>query len=168
MVSMMIRHELACSDERFWELHFDREFSARLFRALGFSRWEVITQTEDETELVRVVEGAPKLDVPGPIAGLIGPRFSYREEGRFDRAKKTYTYGMSTPLGDKLRTSGILRCEPRTERTCVRTVELEAVVKVFVFGSMLEAATERTLRDGWNRSAVYFNDWLKKQDLAKP
>ncbi len=158
---MMIRHELACSEDRFWAIHFDRSFNMDLHASLGFPKWELVEEREDGDRLVQTIQATPRLDVPGPIAGLVGPSFSYREEGAFDRKARVYTFVMKTPLEERLGVSGTIRSEARGVSSCVRVVEIEVVVKVFVFGGMLEAATEKTLRDGWNRSAVYLNDWLK-------
>lgn len=162
MVSFTLRHDLACDDARFWKLYFDRDFSAEMFRALGFPRWEVVKQEEDEKRIERIVSATPKLDVPGPIAKLLGPGFSYREEGVFDRADKAFRFAMKTPLEGKLRTEGVLRCEPKGEGACVRVVDLRAEAKLFGLGGMLEAATEKSLRAGWNDSAVFINQWLAK------
>lgn len=162
MVSFTLRHDLACDDARFWKLYFDRDFSAEMFRALGFPRWEVVEQKEDDASITRIVSATPKLDVPAPIAKLLGPGFSYREEGTFSKKEKTFRFSMKTPLESKLRTTGVLTCEPKGERACVRVVALEAEAHLFGLGGMLEAATEKSLRAGWNDSATFINGWLER------
>lgn len=162
MVRFTLRHDLRCSEERFWRLFFDRDFSLEMYRALGFPKFEVVEQEETETFIRRVVTGTPKLDVPGPVAKLLGPGFSYREEGRMERSEKAFRFVMKTPLEGKLRTEGVQRCEPRGESACLRVVELEVEAKVFGLGGMLEAATEKSLRKGWGDSAGFINGWVEK------
>jgi hypothetical protein len=159
MVRFTLRHDLGCEDVRFWKLFFDRDFSVAMYRALGFPRFEVVDQKETDAGITRVVTGTPKLDVPGPIAKLLGPGFSYREEGRFDRGETAFRFVMMTPLEGKLRTEGVLRCEPRGEKASRRVVELEVEAKLFGLGGMLEGATEKSLRKGWDESAAFINRW---------
>lgn len=160
MVRFTLRHDLGCDAARFWQLFLDRDFSVAMYRALGFPRFDVVFQEETDAAIARAVTGTPKLDVPGPVAKVLGPGFSYREEGRFDRGEQVFRFVMKTPLEGKLRIEGALRCEPRSDAASVRVVDLEAEAKIFGVGGMLEASTEKSLRKGWDDSAAFINRWV--------
>lgn len=163
MATFSMTHELSCTCDRFWELFFDREFSKGMFAALEFPQWEIIEQREDDKELVRVVRATPKLDAPAPVAKVLGSGFSYTEEGRFDKATKTFRFVIKpSTLADKLRNEGTVRCEPLEGDRCRRVVDVIAEAKIFGIGGMLESTTEKSFRKGWGDGADYINRWLKE------
>lgn len=163
MATFTMTHELDCSEARFWKLFFDREFSEKLFADLGFPKWEIVEQREEEKEIVRIVKAVPKLDAPAPVAKALGPGFGYTEEGRFDRASKTFKFVIKpSALADKLRNEGTVRCEPVSENKCRRVVDVVAEAKIFGIGGMLEKVTEKSFRDGWGKGAEFINRWVKE------
>lgn len=157
MTTFTMRHDVGCSAERFWQLFFDSELQKRIYAELGFPKWEVVEMKETENEIVRVVKAIPRLDAPAAVVKLLGSGFGYTEEGRFDRASKVFRFTVKpSTLADKLRNEGSVRVEPKGPEKCTRIVEIVAEAKIFGVGGMIEKMTERTHREGWEKSLRYF------------
>jgi Protein of unknown function (DUF2505) len=162
MTTFTMRHDIDCAPDRFWELFFDDELQKTIFADLGFPKWEVVETRKTDAEYVRVVKAIPKLDAPAAVAKLLGSGFGYTEEGRFDRASKVYRFvAKPSTLADKLKNEGTVRVEPKGDGKCTRIVEIVMEAKVFGIGGMIEKITEKSLREGWGRSAEMFNARLK-------
>src|SRR5512141_1284100 len=81
-------HEINCGVDTFWKTFFDKDFNVELYKtALGFPDWQILEQTETETQVTRKVSGQPKMEVPGPVQKLIGSGFRYTEEGSMTRSE---------------------------------------------------------------------------------
>src|SRR5262249_25807392 len=126
MGTFTLTHEIKCGVQRFWDLFFDREYNDKLYLStLGFPEFKLLEQRETETGFVRKAAGQPKMDMPAPIAKLLGPGFRYVEEGTFDKAKGVYRWKLTpSSLADKMRNEGVLRAEPLGDDRCKRIVEL--------------------------------------------
>lgn len=171
MTTFQMRHEIDCTAEKFWELFFNNDIQKSIFKELEFPKWDVIDFKDGEKEIVRIVKAIPKLEIPGPVAKMLGPGFGYTEEGRFDKASKTYKFLVKpTQLADKLKNEGTVRVEAAPSAPasqgggdrCLRIVDVVVEAKVFGIGGMIEKMTEKGTRDGWEKSAVFFNDYVKK------
>jgi hypothetical protein len=162
MRKFTLRHSINCSTDRFWEVFFDRDFNLTLFRdALGFPEFDIIEQTEKDDELVRVVRGRPKMNMPKAVMKLLGDSFGYEETGRLDRKTQQWSWTMKpNQLADKLHNSGRLWVEPAGDDKCTRIAEMESGAKIFGLGSLIEKSTEAEFRTGWDASAVFMNKWL--------
>jgi hypothetical protein len=66
-------------------------------------------------------------------------------------------------LADKLFTSGIVRVEAQGDDKVRRVSEVTIEAKIFAVGGLLESTTEKQMRDGWDKSAVFMNDFIAKQ-----
>lgn len=162
MARFTLTHDIDCDVDRFWTLFWDRDVSAKTFAHLGFPRWEIVDQHETDTSIVRVVEAVPKLDMPGPVAKVLGPGFGYTERGRFDKASRVFSFVIEpSTLKGKLLNEGTVRAEPNGDKTR-RVVEVVAEAKVFGIGKMLESMTEKSFREGWGKGAEFLNDHLRK------
>lgn len=159
-----VTHQINCDVETFWKVFFDKAFNERLYReALGFPSFQILEQREDEREVVRRVSGTPKVNLPGPVAKLLGPNFSYTEEGKLDRQKGVWAWTMKTSvMTDKLRQEGSLRLEA-TGSGVRRIADLLIEAKVFGLGGLMESSAEKQLREGWDQSAVFMNRYLEEQ-----
>ena len=163
MTTFQMKHDLSFSAEKFWELFFNDELQKKIFKDLQFPQWDILDYTDGEKEIVRIVKAIPKLDIPGPVAKVLGPGFGYTEEGRFDKASKTYKFVVTpTQMADRLKNEGTVRCEPKGDNACTRTVDVVVEAKVFGIGGMIEKMTEKGTRDGWAKSAAFFNDYVKR------
>lgn len=164
MATITLKHEINCDAETFWKLFVDDEFNDRLYRdVLQFPEFKVVEQRETETEIIRNTQGRPKMNVPAPVAKLLGSSFGYLDEGRLDKKTGTWRFKITpTILAGKLRNEGTVRIEPAGEGKVRRLVEIIIEAKVFGVGGMLESATEKETRDGWEKSAKFMNEWIAK------
>ncbi|MEZ4296300.1 MAG: DUF2505 family protein [Polyangiaceae bacterium] len=164
MPTFRVTHEINCDIETFWKIFFDKEFNERLYReGLGFPEFSVVSQEETETQIRRKCAGKPKLTMPGPVMKLLGDSFRYTEEGTFDKATKVWRWKMTpSTMAEKLRQEGTLKVEAIGDNKVRRSAELVNEAKVFGIGGMLESSAEKSLREGWDKSAVWMNDWIKK------
>lgn len=163
MASFTLTHDLDCDVDRFWKLFWDPEFSKQQFAYLGFPKWDIVDQKETDTEIVRLIDATPKLDMPAAVAKVLGPGFGYKEEGRFDKATKKFRFVITpSTLQGKLKNEGTMRVEARDGGKCRRIVDIVAEAKVFGVGGMLESMTEKSMREGWGKGAEFINDWVKK------
>lgn len=163
MPTFKVTHEINCNAETFWKIFFDKEFNEKLYlQGLGFPEFKVVDQTETDTQITRKCAGSPKLDMPGPVMKLLGNGFRYTEVGTFDKGTKIWKWKMTpSTMADKLRQEGTLKIEPIGDTKVRRVAELINEAKVFGIGGLLESSAEKSLRDGWDKSAVYMNKWLE-------
>jgi hypothetical protein len=158
-VNIHLSHEIALSEEDFWKEYFDKEEVRRLYlEGLRFPEFEMVEYVETETTIRRKMRALPKLDMPGPVAKLLGSSFRYTEDGTFDRASKTYKW-KTTPsiLADKTTNEGTMRIERISDSRVRRVADIVLECRVFGLGGMLEKTFEKAIRDGWGKSADHMS-----------
>jgi hypothetical protein len=162
MAKFTLKHEINCGEDKFWNVHMDREFNEKLYReGLGFHEYNILDQRETDTQITRKCVGQPKLNMPGPVIKLLGPGFRYTEEDTYDKATRIWRWKtIPSVLADKMRHEGVLRVEPIGSDRVRRVAEIVIEVKIFGLGGLVESATEKELRQGWDASAVFMNKWL--------
>jgi hypothetical protein len=165
VLEFTLRHEIACSEPRFWELFFDEAFTHDMIvKGLDFGTCDIEPVKEAGDRKTRVMRVIPKLDVPAPVAKLLGPKLGYTEEGTFFITKELWTYTLRlSVLSERIRLGGKLRIEPIDDTKCWRISELWCEVRILGLGKMVEKAAEKNMRDGWNKSAAWMNGWLAEQ-----
>ena len=156
---------LNCTPERFWQVFLDPAYARALYLdELGYRALDVL-ETSDTARKLRVV---PKLNLPGPIASLIGDSFAYEDHGTLDRARNVWTWRMVQPAvlapGAKPRknvvtTSGTLRIETIDATTCRRVDTLDIEAHVFGLGGIIESTAEKEARAAWAKEF----DFLKRR-----
>jgi hypothetical protein len=164
MPTVTFTHDIHCNEETFWKIFLDPQFNERLYKdALGFPDWKQVSLDETDTKITRTTSGQPKLDdVPGPVAKLIGNGLRYTETGTLDKATKVWTWKLvPSVMADKVKQEGKMTIEAAGDKVR-RKVELFIEAKVFGLGGMLESTTEKSMRAGWETSATFMNDWIKK------
>jgi hypothetical protein len=163
MGKFSISHVINCDEETFWKTFFDKGFNDELYlKSLGFPEFKVIEQRDSDAEIYRKVTGQPKMDMPGPVAKLMGSNFRYTEEGRYNKATKLWSWKMTpSALADKLRNEGTMRIEKVGDDKVRRIADLVIEAKVFGLGGLIESSAEKQLRDGWDKSAVFMNKYLE-------
>ncbi len=168
MAKFTVTHEINCTPETFWKLFLDEEFNKELYlRGLEFPDFKVLEQKETDKEVTRKVSGKPKMNMPGPVVKLLGEGFRYTEAGTLDKSTKTWRWKMTpSTLADKIRNEGTLRTEAVGDKKTRRVADIVLEAKIFGIGGMLESSTEKTLRDGWDKSAVFFNKWIADKNLG--
>jgi Protein of unknown function (DUF2505) len=162
MGKFTVTHEINCDAETFWKTFFDKDFNEKLYKgALAFPEYAITEQTDTDTEITRKVAAQPKMDVPGPVAKLLGANFRYVETGSMDKAKKLWVWKLTpSTLADKLRTEGTVRVEPAGDGKVRRVADMTIEAKIFGVGGLIESSAEKQLREGWDKSATFMNKWL--------
>jgi len=162
MGKFTVSHEINCDEETFWKTFFDKTFNEKMYReGLGFSEFNVLEQTETDAKITRKTAGMPKMEMPGPVAKLLGSNFRYTEDGTFDKASKKWSWKMTpSVLAEKIRNEGWLRVEPIGDGKVRRIGEITIEAKIFGVGGLMESSAEKQLRAGWDESAVYMNKFL--------
>lgn len=162
MGKFTVTHEINCDAETFWKVFFDKEFNTKLYlEDLGFPEYKTLEQNETDTQITRKVHGQPKMNVPGPVAKLLGSGFAYTEEGSMNKADKVWKWKLlPSTLADKLRTEGTVRIEPIGDNKVRRIAEIFVEAKIFGVGGLIESSAEKQLREGWDASAVFMNKYL--------
>lgn len=159
---------LPCTPDAFWQLYLDAEYARALYLGeLGYKGLDVLESTAS-TRKLRVV---PKLNLPGPIASLIGDSFAYEDHGTLDREKNVWTWRMVQPTslapGAKPRknvvtTSGTLRIESTGEGTCRRTDTLNIEAHIFGLGGVIESAAEKEAQAAWAKEFAFLKRRLAR------
>lgn len=157
-----ITFELDCPPERFWRLYFDDEFNRQIFvEGLG---WDAPTVTEfrsDEREIVRNLSAAPKLELPGRVAKLIGDQLGYREWGRFDRAKGEFVFRQRTNIfGEKIKLGGKMWAEPIGDARMRWRTQMSVECSMLGVGGLLERTAEQNIDKSFATNARFWNRWL--------
>ena len=167
MGKFTLSHEIRCDEARFWETFFDDAFNEQLFReALRFD-YKLLEHADREREIVRRYATTPKLELPGPVAKLVGPNLRVEEQGRYDKAQRVWTWRMiPSVLADKFRSEGRMHIEPIGNDRVRRVAEMSAEAKIFAIGGLVESTAEKAMRDAWNKTAVFHNQWLEKHKKA--
>lgn len=162
MKRFTLTHEINCNEETFWKIFFDKTFNETLFRTeLRFPQYDILDQRETDTEIFRKIKGQPKMNLPGPVAKLLGSGFAYTEEGRLDKASKRWTWKMSpSKLAEKLHNEGTMRIEPIGDSKVRRVTEITMEAKIFGIGGLVESSAEKEMREGWDDSARFMNKWI--------
>ncbi len=158
------RYDVAAPPERFWTLFFDPEFTRRLHtEALGSTSVEIEELTGDlEHGLTRTVRYGQVPDAPGPVRKLFGAEVVTTERGEFDAASGSWSFSLVPgTLGDKTSISGSIELiEARDGAACEQVFSLEAKVKIFGAGPVVERFIEKQARESQDRAAAFINDEL--------
>jgi uncharacterized protein DUF2505 len=142
-----------------WRLFLDDDFERDMYlKGFGFPKYEVVESRTTDKEIFRKLRVTPKLDLPGPVAKLLGSSFGYVEEGTFDRVAKTFaSHQIPNVLADRLKSDARVRAEATGEGRCRRTIDLSVEARIFGIGGLVESAIEKNMRSGWENSAAYMN-----------
>ena len=148
---------------RHWQLFLDDAFDrAQYLEHFKYPAYEIVERAETDVAIKRTIRVTPKLDLPAPVAKVLGNGFGYVEAGTFDKRTQTWR-SRTTPnrLASVLHSEAVVRVEPRGADRCARTCEIVVEARVFAVGGLVEQALEKNLRDGWAASAAYMNARLR-------
>jgi hypothetical protein len=169
MPEITLRHEFDCDEDTYWEkVTFDPEFNRRLYlEVLKFPSYELVEQKEDDAKRTRRVRIDPPLgNLPGPVKKAIGDKFSYVEEGTFDKKTKRYSFKVTpSTMADKTKNFGELYVEKLGDRKIVRIAKITVEVKVFMIGGMVEEKISSDLRHSYEEAARFTRTFLKEKGL---
>ncbi len=169
MAEITLRHEFDCDEDTYWEkCTFDADFNKRLYlEVLKFPGYDLVEQKDDDAKRTRKVRIDPPLgNLPGPVKKAIGDKFSYVEEGTFDKKTKRYTFKITpSTMGDKAKTFGELYCEKLGDKKIVRVAKVTVEVKVFMIGGMVEEKIMHDLKHSYEEAAKFTRVFLKEKGL---
>jgi hypothetical protein len=153
---------IACSAERFWQVFFDDAYSQALYLdAFKFKAYRVLAK-DARTRKLHV---SPRLNLPGPVAKLVGDSFAYEQHGTFDRAAGTFTWKMAQP-GDVtgkpgiVSSSGTIKVVDAAPGQCTRTDDVTVSANAFGLGGLIESSVEKELRSSWDTEIAFVRRWL--------
>jgi hypothetical protein len=162
-MKLSLQYTWTCSPAAFWELYFDPEFVVRLhLEGLGSTSAEVLSQEGDlESGLVRTLRYAQKPNAPGPVRKIFGEEIVTTEVSTFDPATSTTTFTV-TPgtMADKTHIEGVISVAEKDGAT-VETFSLDARVKIFGVGPVVERFVEHQARDTQEKSVAFMRTVLE-------
>ncbi len=162
-MKLTLDYRWQCPPEAFWSLYFDPDFVVRLhLEALGSTSAEVLSQEGDLTSgLVRTLRYGQRPPMPGPVRKLFGDEVSTLEVSTFDPAASRTTFTM-TPgtMADKTQIDGAIACSAEGAGSMER-FELEARVKVFGAGPVVERFIERQAREMQDKAVSFMRPLLE-------
>lgn len=152
-----------CTPEAFWALYFDPEFAVRLhLEALGSTSAEVVSQEGDLSGgLVRTLRYGQRPNAPGPVRKIFGEEVITTEVSTFDPSASTTSFTM-TPgtMADKTHIQGSIALTSESGST-VETFSLDARVKIFGAGPIVERFIEHQARDMQEKSVLFMRGELE-------
>jgi hypothetical protein len=163
-MKLSLNYNWSCSPAAFWELYFDSEFAVRMhLEALGSTAAEVVAVEGDlSTGLVRTLTYSQKPNMPGPVRKIFGEEISTTEVSTFDPSTSTTTFKMTpATMADKTQLHGSIAV---TDQGCTtaETFMLEARVKIFGVGPVVERFIEHQARETQEKSVAFMRAVLEK------
>lgn len=159
MLNFTLEHEIDCSEERFWELFLDPDFTRDMIvEGLDFARCEVGPLTDSGDTKLRPMQVTPKLVLPAAVAKVLGPKLGYTEAGVWHPKEQRWRYDLKlSVLSDRIAIGGDVTTKPLGDNRCLRISTHAVNIKVFGIGSIAERAARSNMEDGWGKSAVWMN-----------
>ena len=154
-----------CTPEAFWALYFDPEFAVRLhLECLGSTSAEVLSQEGDLTGgLVRTLRYGQRPPMPGPVRKIFGEEVVTTEVSTYDPTTSTTIFTM-TPgtMADKTHIEGSIALTRESGSTgTVETFSLDASVKIFGAGPIVERFIEHQARDMQQKAVGFMRGELE-------
>lgn len=164
-VKLTVHHAINCSPDAFWALYFDPAFTERLhLEGLGSTSVEVVSQDGTPPgKVARTLRYGQRPDMPGPVRKLFGDEVVTTEEGTFDPATGTWTFTLVPgTMADKTKLGGTMRATDNGDGTSDQEFTLEAKVKIFGVGPVVEKFIEKQGKDSQAASARFVNEHLAR------
>ena len=162
-MKLSLSYEWSCDPEQFWALYFDPAFIIRLhLEGLGSTSAEVLSQEGDlGTGIVRTLRYSQRPNAPGPVRKMFGDEITTTELTRFDPKASTATFTV-TPgtMADKTSVEGSIHLSAESGRT-IETFDLDARVKIFGAGPVVERFIERQARETQEKSVAFMRATLE-------
>ena len=149
-----------CAPEAFWALYYDPEFAVRMhLDALGSTSAEIVSQEGDlTTGLIRTLRYGQRPNMPGPVRKIFGDEVTTTEVSTYDPLTTTTTFTM-TPgtMANKTQIEGRIALTREGDNT-LETFLLDARVKIFGAGPIVERFIEQQARDMQNKAVDYMRE----------
>lgn len=161
------KHEFETDEKTFWEdCMLNEAFNTKLYvETLKFPGWKVLEQKDDGQKIFRRVKiDPPMTGMPGPVIKALGDKFSYVEEGTYDRATQRYSFKViPSTMAEKTHTQGELWTEKAGEGKIVRHAKVHVEVKVFMVGKMIEDKVLGDLKVTYEAAARFTKEFVKNK-----
>jgi hypothetical protein len=156
--TLAIRQLLDCSELEFWERIFGSEdFNHYLYEGLGFAYQ--LEEWDPDTGYRRA-KIWPTHQMPRAVARVLGERFSYVEEGRFDASVRRYDFRViPSTAAERIRAKGTVLVEPVSMQQCERRVTLEIGADLMGLGRLIESYFVATTREQYAKNAALVNEY---------
>jgi len=162
-MKLTLSYDWRCSPADFWALYFDPDFAVRLhLEALGSTSAEVVSQEGDvQRGLLRTLRYAQRPNMPGPVRKIFGEEIVTTEVSTLDVSASTTTFSV-TPgtMADKTSIAGAIALHAR-DGTTAETFSLEAKVKIFGVGPVVERFIEHQARETQEKSVAFMRAVLE-------
>ena len=161
-------HIFNCDADTYWtKIFLDPDFNRSLYLdGLKFPEYEILEERDTGNTVVRRCRVLPKQDAPAVIQKAVGGKFSYVEEGTFDKTTKRYRFKVVTAsMADKIHTDGEMRVEPAGDKRCKRIMDMNIEVKIFGIGGMVESFVSKSMQDSYDQAAAFTNKWIAEKKL---
>jgi len=161
-VRLSLDYTWECEPDTFWALYYDPDFTIRLhLQALGSTSAEIVSQEGDLTGgLVRTLRYGQRPNMPGPVRKIFGEEVVTTEVSTYVSATTTTTFTM-TPgtMANKTQIEGTIALARQGEST-LETFSLDARVKIFGAGPIVERFIEQQARDMQNKAVEFMRGEL--------
>lgn len=157
-MKLYCEHRIARSAGDLWQVLHTPEFEMKLGRAIGLSEYRDLERSEDDRAIYRRIRVLPT--IPAPLEGLLrrfgaGESVSYIEEQWRSKREKAVRWKMiPSVLADRVRIQGVIRIEPVDDRTCLRVLDGEVVVRFPGLARTIEQAIVKGAVEAYGKSAV--------------
>ena len=156
-------HEINCTSETFWKVFLDTSFNAYLYnQQLGCRDFKILEQSESDNNVTRKIHVTPPdLNMPSPVAKLMGASYSYTLTGSFDKQSMVWRFQcVPSALADKTHYTGAIRIEPLGDDKVHRIADFEYAVNIITVGALMESSMETKIRAEYDTSAASMNTWI--------
>jgi Protein of unknown function (DUF2505) len=168
MAKLSVAHDYDCTATTFFrDCILSKTYNDELYAFLGFPRFEWLELREEGQRTFRRTRVAPPTgQLPAPVKKLIGDGLSYIEEGTYDATTMRFEFRvLPSALGEKADVTGRLWCTDRPGGGIVRHAQLDAHVKVFGIGSLLEEKILDGYRRSFEAAAKFTSGFLERNGL---
>jgi hypothetical protein len=166
METININHVLSCSEDTFWNLAMDEEFTRTLYLdALGYQAWEQVS-CEKTAALIRRVTHLvpPMLDLPSVLKKIAKSGISYEQVEVFDRAAgRLETELTPSNFRDRVTIRSTTHTEGLGAETCKRMCTATVVARIFPVSGLVERQIAAGMVRAYQRSAEYIDVYVQKR-----
>ncbi len=158
---------LPCALDTFWASFGDESYLRALYLDELESRTFDVLEVSDTSRRLRIV---PKMNLPAPVAKLIGESFAYEEHSTLNRASNEWTWRMVQPANldpkNKPRTDAVTmhgagRIEASGAGQCRRTDTFSVEAKIFGLGNLIEATIHKELQRARAKEYAFLARWVE-------
>lgn len=157
------------ADRFFTDMFFEEDYNRALYLdCLGFADFTVEHLDRDANGLVqhRTIRVQPRLNMPRPVAALLGDSFTYREVGAL-KGRAWHSDIIPSRLPDRIAVHSVLRVEPAGPNQCRRLAHFDVRVDVFGVGTLVERFIARTLRESYDAATAHTIEWLDARTAVR-